>query len=134
MDQVIVKPPLVIALEISTAPLAAKVGTREYQDAIQAELKRQGWRQWSAPGCAFAEGEPVAVELIFTYPPVASWSAKKIERTRWRTVAPEASELAKLVLSAMAGYLYKKPAQVARLTVEKRVGPACTVIIARSLS
>jgi hypothetical protein len=34
----------------------------------------------------------------------------------------------------MTGIVFKHPAQVARLTVEKRGGPACTVIIARSLS
>jgi hypothetical protein len=69
------------------APQAIKVGAMEFQEAIKAELQKLGLSQWRTP-CVF-EG-PVAVELTFEYRPLASWSAKKIARTHWREVSPEA--------------------------------------------
>jgi len=124
--------PLSLRLEIPLAPLAIRTAeAREFQAAIKTELELQGWRKWHAGGVTFPGA--VEMELMLYYYTPASWSERKKARTLFRTVAPEASDLAKLVLEAMTGICYKHPAQVARLMVEKRYGPACTVIILRSL-
>lgn len=116
----------VIRLEIPSAPLAAKVGAMEFQETIQAELRKFGLMQWRT-SCVF-EG-PVAVELTFEYRPLASWSAKKIARTHWREVSPEAPELAALVLTALTGFAFRREAQVAKLRVEKIIGQVNRTLI-----
>ena len=131
MDAPIAAPQL--RLEIpGIAPRTLRTAdARAFQVAIKAELAQRGWYKWHAGGVAF-EGA-VEAELVFCYAPLQSWSERKKARTLWRTVSPEASDLAKLVLEALTGIAYRHPAQVVRLVVEKRIGPPHTTITIRML-
>ncbi len=70
-------------------------------------------------------GEPLAVTLAFVLPRPKSLP----QRERYPARRPDIENLAKAVLDAMAGIVYRDDAQIVRLSVAKDYGPVPGVAI-----
>ncbi len=60
---------------------------------------------------------PVELRLFFAHK-----ARRKADSDKWRTTRPDADKLARAVLDALTGILYKDDSQVARLDIHKEYG------------
>ncbi len=65
---------------------------------------------------------PLALSMRVEYLIPQSWPAKKRDSAKWKTTAPDADNLAKLVKDAMNKIVYHDDAQIVWLTVQKVYG------------
>ncbi len=65
---------------------------------------------------------PVELEIVFIFTKPKSWSKKKAQSTRLHTIKPDIDNLAKAVMDALTGVIYKDDGQVCKLNLCKQYG------------
>lgn len=123
-----------IAISIPGEPVAfARAGAHGSQRFTPAKqrgymsiLKQEAGRRMG--GEPPMEG-PVSLAIRATYLVPASWSARRKAEARWKTSAPDADNIAKIVKDALNTIVYRDDAQVADLRIQKMYGPIAGLTI-----
>jgi len=113
--------------------------------AIRKGSAAEAWESRIATAAQEARGPlpllegPVAVEVsIRSVCPKGEMRKREPRPERWKTTTPDVDKIARCVLDALTGVLYRDDAQVAELRIEKRVAaqgmPAETTIEIHPLS